>query len=331
MNLICPMSSSQLKEWLHEEVFRPYIEGAERINRAWKGIDFQNIYQPKLSLKQRVISLFVGLSLLIPFFNAFIWKSWETFGNPEILSGPYRLPNSPPPSPLSSSSRESPSLESIDPLPPVAPVSFIPSSQSEHLHYDEKEGDYAFSSDWALVPTIEEIETIKTCPHNKVRAIYSKDWLLREYDYTSTDQTQRFYAHLKGRKLVITGTRDGQTKTKTCELTKNYPWVQQATLGFREFIKSENIKLPFYGIDPTDFSLSHLVARKIQIEPSGVRKGLQKVEIRLMGFRSFFWKADVWFDPKTGILREMSHNSGPATPMNTTRFVSAICRDKEAE
>jgi hypothetical protein len=344
MNLICPMSSSQLKKWAYEEVFRPYMEGVNRIKCAWVGIDFHSIYQPKLSLKQRMVSFFVGVSLLIPFFNVSIWKSWETFGAPTPLSRPYRLPNKglsnneikhfdsaryclavpkEPPSPVSRSSSED--AFTLEPLSSVIAVCPVQAVQNEFLRYDESEGAYQFSSNWKITPTDDQIETVKTCPHNAVRAIYSKHWLLQEYDYTSTDQTQRFHACLEGKHLVIEGTRDGKKKTKTYELTERYPWIQQATLGFREFIKSKDKTLSFYGIDPRSFSLSYLVAEKICIQSNG----LQKVEIRLMGLLSFIWKADVWFDPQTGILQKMEHNSGPFTAMNTTQFVSATYKNKE--
>ncbi len=86
---ICPLKVSLLKEWLHEQILRPYLEAIERLIQAWNGVDFFSIYQPKLSFKSRLISLLIGIVLLIPFFNIIVWKGWNVFGHPEILSPIY--------------------------------------------------------------------------------------------------------------------------------------------------------------------------------------------------------------------------------------------------
>ncbi len=86
---IFPTISFPNKKWLQAHVVQPYIEGAERLNRVWAERDFRSIRPIGFTLKERVISLLTGTLLLFPFFNAFFWKAWETFGNPEILSEPF--------------------------------------------------------------------------------------------------------------------------------------------------------------------------------------------------------------------------------------------------
>lgn len=87
-------------EWIHEHLIQSPLEGAERINRAWQGIDTHSLNRTPLSIKERVISLIVGIALMLPFVNTIIWIAWQTFGKPERLSDPFSPeiePTRPPP------------------------------------------------------------------------------------------------------------------------------------------------------------------------------------------------------------------------------------------
>ena len=80
-------------EWLHQYLIEPYLEGIERLNRAWRGVELYRIKPVALSLKERVISLITGIALtFFPLVNTVIWMAWQTFGTPEILSDPFTEP-----------------------------------------------------------------------------------------------------------------------------------------------------------------------------------------------------------------------------------------------
>lgn len=96
---ICPVICPVNREWIHTYLLEPYLEGCERINRAWKGVDFHSVNLAPLSLKKRVVSFIIGICLLIPMVNLIIWIAWQTFGNPEKLSDPYSPEIEPPATP----------------------------------------------------------------------------------------------------------------------------------------------------------------------------------------------------------------------------------------
>lgn len=81
MHKICPSPDS-----IYNYLVQPYIEGAERINRAFSGIDDIAFGRPPLSMERRVISLVTGLILMIPLVNTIVWLAAKRFGNPDILS-----------------------------------------------------------------------------------------------------------------------------------------------------------------------------------------------------------------------------------------------------
>jgi hypothetical protein len=73
---ICPVN----EEWIHTFVLEPYLQGCERVNRAWKGVDIHSVAETKLSLKDRVISWLTGVMLMAPVINSIIWFVGQTFG-----------------------------------------------------------------------------------------------------------------------------------------------------------------------------------------------------------------------------------------------------------
>src|SRR5579872_5216093 len=97
---------------LYTFVVQPYLEGTERLNRAWQGVDFHSLMPAKFSLKERVVFLLSGICLVFfPLINSIIWLAWKTFGNPETLSDPYIPPVIPEPKPV----KEMPIAATIEP------------------------------------------------------------------------------------------------------------------------------------------------------------------------------------------------------------------------
>ena len=90
MSSLRPLSD----EALYYYVVVPFIEGAERLNRAWLGVDKRLLSKPELSLQKRSISLLTGAALTFLFLgNILIWNIWQTFGNPDRLSPPFPQQN----------------------------------------------------------------------------------------------------------------------------------------------------------------------------------------------------------------------------------------------
>lgn len=81
------------REWTHTHLLEPFLEGSERLTRAWHGVDFHSLGQKPLSLKERAISWLIGMTLMIPLMNTVVWAAWKAFGNPEQLANPYCVGN----------------------------------------------------------------------------------------------------------------------------------------------------------------------------------------------------------------------------------------------
>src|SRR5690242_17277911 len=123
MVYVAPSSPSPVAtSWLPELVLRPNREAMERLNRAWEGVDYTSLIPAPLSLCKKITSLFIGalLALAPPFVNTVIWVFWQTFGQPERLSGyPVQMTTaSPPPLPKK---KKKPSSPMRSPSPPPLP------------------------------------------------------------------------------------------------------------------------------------------------------------------------------------------------------------------
>lgn len=324
------MPSGQLNEWLHEYVLRPFLEGIERLKRAWEGVNFHSIYRNKLTWKERVISILTGVVLtFFPFINLIIWQWWMTFGKPEILTEPYRsgeetaplitIPFQPIEIPLP---KKTATLETAPaPVQAAAPVAEAAAHRVQKMIFSDKTHDTTHLSNWRVEHFPDMILAYKDGSENRITTRYDSNWNLQEYDYIAPDGGH-LHAVLEDRKMSVVGDPIGAPRrTKEHHLTENWPWLQQVTLGLRNFVLSTDQITYFYGMHPKDYSIMHVQAKKVGIQDVPGFGQLMKVEVSLAGWRSYFWKAEIWLHPETGLLHKMLASAGPFAAVTLTELV----------
>ncbi len=309
---ICPIRVPLLKEWLHEEALRPYLEAIERLIRAWRGVDFHSIFQNKLSWKERIISLVVGILLLIPLFNIAVWKGWVAFGNPEVLSPPFASGSGykeflfPTPSERLLQMDDSPVEVAAAPPFLVEETAALP-FKTEQMDYSETDGKGLIYSHWKIDYFQDKIMVWKENTHEKVRSRYTHKWELQEYEFRSADGKNFLHAILHGKKIHVKAGRPGHHGEKVLILKEHYPWAQQPNFMFRAFVESKDRQRQFYGLNPEgNISLVHCIAEKTGEEEwneKGNKIKVMKIETRGTGF--YLWlKNKAWVDTATGNLRK---------------------------
>lgn len=324
--MVLAIQSVQFKEWVHEHVKRPYLEGFERIQRAWHGVDFHSIYTPRLTWKDRAVSLLAGLLLLIPFFNAVVWKGWETLGKPEILSSTYDPGDAPPPIDADAPPQEAVEIH-VERAPPPAPAAApapagVPLEVDQFQHSESNQGDPApVVCDWRVERYPDRIFISKHSSVETVAARYSPEWVLQDYDLVSADGQSHFHARLAGRKIHLSATDPTHHIVKDLVLKEPYPWIQQSTFGLRQFaVNPRERQFNFYGINPIDLSLAHIVARKEGEEEVAGFGRLLKIKLSLTGLKSLVWSGHLWADPHTGHVRKLESKIA-FRPLTTILFV----------
>jgi len=158
----------------------------------------------------------------------------------------------------------------------------------------------------------------KMGPDGYFQLVYQPEYILKEYNYQSSKQNSDFKVTLDKSKLVASG------KIHANELKKEYnissSWIQDFNFGFYEFLNSKKREKKFIILNPNDLTLNDMIVIKDKIEKIKINSttyNTQKVEVTLPGFRSMFWKAEIWYDLDTYDLIKYIANEGLGTPMTT--------------
>lgn len=155
----------------------------------------------------------------------------------------------------------------------------------------------------------EELSTLTYSPkyflqEEKVKSVSLRD----DYTFSLNKNRLKAFGKLKGRKL-----------SRTHNI--RYPWIQDFKFGFLNFLKSKYSEYKFVILNPEDFSINNMIATKkeiTQLKINGIKYNTQKIIVTLQGFKSMFWKGEIWFDLETLSLVKYKANNGPGTPVMTT-------------
>ena len=249
-------STSTFPEWSYNVVFRPYMEGAIRINRFFSGVDLQGIAQTRFSWKERFVELLVGLALSLPFINAIVWLGMQMFNQTRPLSNELgSAEEAEEPSDVYSSESEDEQELAEAPavsLEPVVEETF------ETVDYLKEKGTETIvrtvRSEWIVRKQGETTTYDKEDEEEKTVSEYVQGLLVKfECHWKSTNI--RIIAHKHGDQIRFTGTRDDKTiPHKHCEL-KGRVWIQQQTVGFGPFLNSADTEYPYVMVHPFFFSV----------------------------------------------------------------------------
>ncbi len=146
---------------------------------------------------------------------------------------------------------------------------------------------------------------------------------IQNYSFESANKKSKYSITLTGKKLFLEKTNRG--KTQKSEFNLSTPWIQQFGFGLMPFVKSSQKKIKFALINADKPDLVDMVAQKNEIVPLKIKDKeykAQKIAVSLTGFKSMFWKAEMWFEKDSGDLLKYVADSGPSTPVTTLLFIS---------
>lgn len=158
----------------------------------------------------------------------------------------------------------------------------------------------------------------KTSDIGITNIVYSLKYALKEMHVQSAKEDSNYKYTIDKRKLTLIGKARGRKIKRQYQLPDR--WIQDFTFGLRPFLNSKRQKYSFVILNPNDFTTNELIASKEGIEKIKINNSTynaQRVNITLSGFKSMFWKADVWYDLHTFDLLKYRANEGPGTPIST--------------
>jgi hypothetical protein len=307
---ICPVN----REWIHNYLLEPYLQGCELVNRAWIGVD--RCLEPNhLSFKERIVCWLQGASLLIPFINTIIWLAWQAIGNPEKLFDPFCPEIDPPQQQIE------PFVNGAQPpaliVPIATPVGGDRVKPIELFGYTEKVGDSEFETTWKIEHFQDVIVVQQDASIFSSTSLYRPDQTLRQYSYVMgpkqcdiwQDDEDRKHVHLRFADQGI------ETIERTFEIPDNLPLIQQRAFGLRAFIQSSENDIYFYSLIP-EIPITKYIpflakppflmkthAKKIGEEEIPDHGKLLKIEVMsAWGFPYNSVKSEMWFEVATGKL-----------------------------
>jgi hypothetical protein len=131
-------------------------------------------------------------------------------------------------------------------------------------------------------------------------------------------------ARREGGTIVLVGRRDGEPVERRIEIGDE-PWYQPLSYSLRRFVRSGKAATLFWMLRPDTLDAARLKAERAGREPIDTAAGptlADKVRISTTGLLTGLWKADYWFDAKTGVfLRYEGVNGLPVNPKTVVELV----------
>jgi hypothetical protein len=164
-----------------------------------------------------------------------------------------------------------------------------------------------------------------------------QDTLVSTTHCDSSLAVQRYEVH-RDDGTILVFERDGKTinaQDGSTQFTKkigNEPWNQSIS-WFKAFLDSDQTSRKFWVVSDRMGELSEeegFSAMKMKAKKDGTeviayqdeKVETIKVVVRLMGFRSAFWKAEYWYRKSDGVmLRYESVHGGPGTPQTVVTLI----------
>lgn len=329
--------------WLQTHILEPYMEGSERIERAWEGKEIPSFIDHSFSFKERIVLLVKGSLLMIPLINTIVWIVMQVLGEKRLSDGcclssnsstTPSLSESPPSSPTvsvesmtenetplqppasvaatidtiphtTSVASDNPEEQALAETPNIIPISLEPTVNEETFWYEEKIDTHKFEGEWVVTNSENEITVKKTSTYNNSTAIYSKNKGLQSIDNKVPCEKKSFKAHIRNDgKLEATALLNGKSKSEIFTVTDKGLWIQQPLFGFKNFALLPDKELKFFFIHPETLALVEMIAIKTGEEMVEGLGNLLKIKTNLNRFGGSVHTAFTWVDPKTGVTKK---------------------------
>lgn len=188
--------------------------------------------------------------------------------------------------------------------------------------YNEDTEGYVIQTTWIVELEPNGLRIDGDNPEGITKIDCSSEYTINKFAYKAKDSDREFVIERNGSQLVAKGKIKSKDRMKTHDIGDT-PWIQEFGFGLRAFMASEETSYKFCIVNPKDFGVVKMIAKKKKIETIEVgdkEYSAQKVYVTLQGLKSMFWGADMWFDAKSQDLLMYEADQGPDTPFTVITF-----------
>lgn len=191
--------------------------------------------------------------------------------------------------------------------------------EDTRIYVEKEENQEIERTTWSLSGMEEKLTAIGINKDGKTTLDFKNKKLVSTFYELSTKDLKIHYKR-EGGVLHIEKLEGEKKTTKSHSLKKGETWIQRFEFGLEPFLASSNRSCDFYIVYPSNLKLYKMIAKKEgeeSIQINGETKVALRVKITLAGFKSFFWDAQLWFDPNTQALLMYRTKKGPKSPLFT--------------
>jgi len=205
-------------------------------------------------------------------------------------------------------------------------LSFLDFSKSKMKYvYTEETNGTKTKTTWKLKGKENQINIEGNNQYEKISIETDKNFNLSKFKYINKSKKTDYTIERENNSLLCSGIVNNKKISDKKNNIGSYAWIQQFGFGLKKFSLSNENKYIFYSVNPNNFSVNKLQAKKQKIENLTINNknySAQKISLSLTGFKSLFWTAKIWFDTKDGTMLMYKGNEGPNTPTTTVIFES---------
>ncbi|MBM3191844.1 MAG: hypothetical protein FJZ63_04250 [Chlamydiae bacterium] len=196
---------------------------------------------------------------------------------------------------------------------------------TETLVYKKISGTKDLMTTYVCTPQKEEIVIEASNKDQTTKAVTTLSHQLKSFSCHYNHSKDYSLFTLDNGTLTAEGIIKGELR-KEVHVIKDTLWIQEFEFGLLPFLQSSKNAWFFDILHPKNFKLHKMVARKQEI--TSLKLGdksyeAKLVHVTLQGFKSMFWKAELWFDNTTHKLLLYKANEGPHTPNVTISLISS--------
>lgn len=198
---------------------------------------------------------------------------------------------------------------------------FLPSTS---LVYSEIEGDNKWETTYHISENDGKRIIESESPKEKYSLTYSLSYQLEKISFSSKANDDHYDVSSDGSTLTYDGKINREQKNKSFSIQGKL-WIQNFPFGLIPFASSSQTSRTFFVLNTKELVLYQMRAKKMGVSTLTLGDKpykVEKIEVRLPGFKSLFWKAELWFDVESHQMIRYQTNEGPNTPTTTLEFVS---------
>jgi VCBS repeat-containing protein len=197
-------------------------------------------------------------------------------------------------------------------------------TKTEYVYIDEIKGKKT-ETIWTIDEKDNQIYIEGSNPQEKISIVTDSNYAFQNFNYINTSKKTDYKIKRINNILQCSGQiKNSKIADKDNNIGKT-PWVQQFCFGLKKISISNENSYIFYSVNPKNFSVNKIQAKKKNIENITINNKnykAQKITVSLTGFKSLFWSAQIWFDVEDGTMLLYKGNEGPNTPTTTVTFKS---------